>query len=76
MITRRTVGKRVRLARHQLELTQEQLAQRCGVTRQTIHLIEKDNYNPTLKVCLSLAHVLEKSLDELFWNDAPEGVAK
>jgi len=37
------------------------------VTRQTIHLIEKGKYNPSLKLCLSICHVLDKTLDDLFW---------
>ena len=37
------------------------------MTRQTIGLIESDKYNPTIKLCLMLAHVLNKRLDDLFW---------
>jgi putative transcriptional regulator len=58
---------RLRLARIEKELTQEQLAELAGVTRQTIGLIEAGKYNPTLKLCLKLADVTSKSLDELFW---------
>lgn len=58
---------RVKLARVEKGLTQEELADRIGVTRQTIGLIEAGKYNPTLKLCLMLARVTGKSLDDLFW---------
>ena len=58
---------RVRLARVEKNLTQEQLADLVGVTRQTIGLIESGNYNPTLKLCLTIARATGKRLDELFW---------
>ncbi len=58
---------RLKLARIEKSLTQEQLAQEAGVTRQTIGLIEAGKYNPTLKLCLALAKITGKSLDELFW---------
>ncbi len=58
---------RVKLARVEKDLTQEQLADRVGVTRQTIGLIEAGKYNPTLKLCLMIAKVTGKKLDDLFW---------
>jgi putative transcriptional regulator len=58
---------RVKLARVEKGLTQEELADRIGVTRQTIGLIEAGKYNPTLKLCLMLAKVTGKRLDDLFW---------
>ncbi|HPH97169.1 MAG TPA: helix-turn-helix transcriptional regulator [Anaerolineaceae bacterium] len=58
---------RVELARVEKGLSQEQLADLVGVTRQTIGLIEANKYNPTLKLCLMLARVTGKNLDELFW---------
>jgi putative transcriptional regulator len=58
---------RVKLARVENELTQAQLAEKVGVTRQTIGLIEKGRYNPSLKLCLAIAWALDKTLDELFW---------
>jgi len=61
------IGNRVKLARIENNLTQEQLAELIGVTRQTIGLIEAGKYNPTLKLCLTLAKATGKSLDELFW---------
>ncbi|MFC7319796.1 helix-turn-helix transcriptional regulator [Halobacillus campisalis] len=62
----------VKIARVQVNLTQQQLAEKIGVTRQTISLIEKGKYNPTLKLCLSICDVVQKSLDELFWVDKEE----
>lgn len=61
------IENRVKLARIEKDLTQEQLAQLVGVTRQTILLIEAGKYNPTLKLCLLLKQATGKSLDELFW---------
>ena len=58
---------RMKLARVESGLTQAQLADRVDVTRQTIGLIEAGGYNPTLNLCLRLAEVTGKTLDELFW---------
>lgn len=58
---------KVKIARVQIDLTQQQLAEKIGVTRQTISLIEKGNYNPTLKLCLEICYAVNKSLDEVFW---------
>ncbi len=58
---------RVKLARVEKGLTQEELANLAGVTRQTIGLIEAGKYNPTLKLCLSISQITGKGLDELFW---------
>jgi len=57
----------VRQSRIEKQLTQEELAERTGVTRQTIGLIEKEKYNPTIALGLKLCKVLNKSLDQLFW---------
>lgn len=62
-----TIENRVKLARVEKGLTQEQLADLVGVTRQTIILIEAGKYNPTLKLCLMVKKVTGKSLDDLFW---------
>ena len=61
------IGNRLRVARVAKDLTQQELADMVGVTRQTIGLIEANKYNPTLKLCLMLARVTGKTLDELFW---------
>ena len=58
---------RLKLARVESGLTQAELADRAGVTRQTVGLIEAGRYNPTLNLCVQLARVTGKTLDELFW---------
>ena len=57
----------LKVARIQVNLTQQQLAEKVGVTRQTISLIEKGKYNPTLKLCLEICYAVNKTLDEIFW---------
>ncbi|MDA1476088.1 helix-turn-helix transcriptional regulator [Bacillus changyiensis] len=59
---------RVKLARVEKSLTQAQLAAKVNVTRQTIGLIEKGKYNPTLQLCVAIAKALDKTLDDLFWE--------
>jgi putative transcriptional regulator len=66
------IANRVKLARIENGLTQEQLADLVGVTRQTIGLIEAGKYNPTLKLCLMVAKVTRTSLDELFWIEGEQ----
>lgn len=58
---------RLKSARAALDLSQEELAQRCGVSRQTLSAIEKGDYNPTINLCIAICKVLGKTLDELFW---------
>ncbi|WP_213652704.1 helix-turn-helix transcriptional regulator [Paenibacillus sp. J23TS9] len=57
----------VKMARIQADFTQQQLADRTGVTRQTISLIEKGTYNPSLKLCLEICYTLNRTLNDLFW---------
>lgn len=59
---------RVKFARTELSMTQAELANRVKVTRQTIGLIEKGKYNPSLQLCIAIAKTLEKTLDQLFWE--------
>ena len=59
---------RLKAARAAKDLSQEQLAALCGVSRQTISAIEKGDYNPTVKLCLAICKALGKTLDELFWE--------
>ena len=63
---------RMKAARAALDLSQQQLADAVGVTRQTINAIERGDYNPTIKLCLAICRALGKTLDELFWENAPE----
>lgn len=60
---------RLKSARAALDLSQQQLADAVGVSRQTINAIEKGDYNPTIRLCLSICRVLGKTLDELFWEE-------
>ena len=60
-------NKRMKLARVECDLTQEQLAEKVGVTRQTIGLIESGNYNPSIGLCIDICKALNRTLDELFW---------
>ena len=58
----------LRSARAALDMSQQQLADAVGVSRQTINAIEKGDYNPTIKLCLAICKALNKTLDELFWE--------
>lgn len=60
---------KLKAARAAQDLSQEELAQRVGVTRQTIGMIEAGKYNPTINLCIALCKTLGKTLDELFWNE-------
>jgi putative transcriptional regulator len=62
-------NKRLKIARIERDISQEQLADAIGVTRQTIGLIEGGKYNPSLKLCIAICKVLGKTLDELFWEE-------
>ena len=60
---------RLKSARAALGMSQQQLADAVGVSRQTINAIEKGDYNPTIRLCLAICKVLGKTLDELFWEE-------
>ena len=60
---------RMKAARAAKDLSQAELADLCGVSRQTINAIEKGDYNPTIKLCKEICKVLGKSLDELFGDE-------
>lgn len=59
----------IKVARAQKDLTQKELADMVGVSRQTINSIEKGEYNPTIKLCRAICRALGKTLDELFWEE-------
>ena len=65
------MGKNIamKVARTQKDLTQADLADKVCVSRQTINAIEKGEYNPTIKLCCAICKALDKTLDELFWED-------
>ena len=60
---------KLKAARAAKDLSQEQLAQLVGVTRQTIGMIEAGDYNPSLKLCIAICKALDKTLDDLFWEE-------
>ena len=60
---------KLKSARALMDLSQEALAEKVGVSRQTINAIEKGDYNPTIKLCISICKVLNKTLDELFGEE-------
>ena len=62
-------NRKLKAARAALGLSQQELAQRVGVTRQTIVAIESGDYNPTVRLCIAICRVLGKTLDDLFWGE-------
>ena len=62
-------NKKLRLARLERNMSQADLAQAVGATRQTTGLIESGNYNPTLKLCVAICQALGKTLNDLFWEE-------
>ena len=62
-------NKKMKLARIEKDLSQAQLAEAVGVTRQTIGMIEAGGYNPTLKLCIAICRALDKTLDDLLWEE-------
>lgn len=60
---------KLKSARAALDLSQQELAEKVGVSRQTINAIEKGDYNPTIRLCIAICHALGKSLDDLFWDE-------
>jgi len=59
----------IKQKRTQIKLSQEDLAKRCNVSRQTINAIENNKYDPTLSLAFNLAKELRVTVDELFQND-------
>ncbi|AFM00371.1 MULTISPECIES: helix-turn-helix transcriptional regulator [Desulfitobacterium] len=60
---------RLKAARAGLDMSQEQLAETVGVTRQTIGMIEAGKFNPSLQLCIAICKALGKTLNDLFWED-------
>jgi putative transcriptional regulator len=59
----------MKIARIECDVSQEQLAKIVEVTRQTISLVESGKYNPTLKLCIDICKALNKTLNDLFWEE-------
>lgn len=60
---------KMKVARIEKDISQIELAKRVGVTRQTIGMIEAGDYNPTLKLCVAICKELDKTLNDLFWEE-------
>lgn len=60
---------KMKSARAALDMSQQELADKVGVSRQTINAIEKGDYNPTINLCRLICKLLGKTLDELFWEE-------
>ncbi len=65
------MGKNVTMkdARTRAGLSQQELADKLGVSRQTILAIEKGDYNPTIKLCIGICKALGLTLNDLFWEE-------
>ena len=62
---------KMKLARVEAKLSQEALAKLIGVSRQTINMIERGEYNPSLQLCIKICKALDRTLDQLFWEEKP-----
>jgi len=60
---------KLKVARAEKDLSQEELAKRVGVTRQTIGMIEAGKFNPSLQLCIAICKALGKTLNDLFWEE-------
>ena len=60
---------KLKAARAAKDLSQQALADIVGVSRQTVNAIEKGDYNPSIKLCISICKALDRTLDELFWEE-------
>jgi putative transcriptional regulator len=65
------MGKNLKLksARAAKDMSQKDVAEAVGVTRQTINAIENGDYNPSVNLCVAICRVLGKTLDNIFWED-------
>ncbi|WEK54444.1 MAG: helix-turn-helix transcriptional regulator [Candidatus Cohnella colombiensis] len=73
-MSKNLIGNHVRRLRfNHNEMTQQQLADLAGVTRQTIVSIEKGNYSPSLELAFRIARAFNIPLEEVFfWDDQPK----
>ena len=62
----------IKVERARLDMTQKQLAEKVGISRQTMNAIEQGEYNPTIKLCRAICRALGKKLDDLFWEEEDE----
>lgn len=62
------VNEKMKQARQEKKISQGELAKIINVSRQTINMIENGDYNPSISLCIKICRVLNKTLDELFWE--------
>ncbi len=60
---------KLKAARAAMDLSQQDLADKVGVSRQTINAIEKGDYNPTINLCRTICRTLGRTLDDIFWEE-------
>lgn len=60
---------KLKAARAAKDMSQDELAKKAGVTRQTISAVENGDYNPTINLCIAICKALDKTLDDLFWSE-------
>ena len=63
---------RLKSARAAMDLSHQELANKVGVSRQTISAIEKGDYNHTINLCIAICHTVNKTLNDLFWEEPIE----
>ncbi|MBR1702978.1 MAG: helix-turn-helix transcriptional regulator [Lachnospiraceae bacterium] len=63
---------KLKFKRIELNMSQTELAEKAGVTRQTIGLIEAGEFNPSLKLCIAICRALGVTLDDIFWEEEEE----
>jgi len=63
---------KVKFRRIECGMSQTELAQRAGVTRQTIGLIESGDFNPSIRLCIAICKALGLTLNDLFWEDTDD----
>jgi len=60
---------KLKVSRVENDISQDELAKRVGVTRQTIGMIEAGKFNPSLQLCIAICKALGKTLNDLFWEE-------
>jgi len=66
---KKKVKSKVKDFRDKLGLTQQQLADKIGVSRQTIYYLEKGDYNPSLTISFKLSEIFDEQLDMIFYQE-------
>ena len=64
---------KMKTARMRMNMSQTELAQLIGVTRQTIGLIESGDFNPSIRLCVAICKALHTTLNDLFWEEEAHG---